>query len=286
MASSCQKTRSSPGCKSGLAPREGQPAAAYLRVPLTAQDLESCGELGLASSAGAYAAWCERTAARLRQSDQVELPEVRSHPPAILLFGSPEEPHLVRIRADGTLARLKVVVANLLGRFDSWFEEEAVAFVLAGVVPPLDKLRAQARGGLYRAASRIHLDCDPRTAPARSRPSMNSCGSASSKAGTGAWKTRAWPWPSLPRSSGDPAAAGQSCRSSGTLPTRPGDPLHSEVSLNQFRTECRLSWERLSGELWPGGKRAKRKLQDDIAAARKYAQGRLSQRPRRRLRPS
>jgi hypothetical protein len=65
-----------------------------------------------------------------------------------------------------------------------------------------------------------------------------------------------------------------------------GDPLHSEVPLNQFRTECRVSWERLSGELWPGGKRAKRKLQADIIAARKYRHARLSQRPGRRVRPS
>ena len=118
----------------------------------------------------------------------------------------------MRIRADGTLARLKIVVASLLGRFDSWFEEEAVAFVLAGVVPPLDKLRAQARGGLYRAASRIRLDCDPRTAPAEVAAFYEQLRSARSKAETGAWKTRAWPWPSLPRSTGDPTAAGLTAR--------------------------------------------------------------------------
>ena len=79
--------------------------------------------------------------------------------------GPRERPQMVRIRSDGALARLKVVVTNLLAHFDGWLEEQAVAFVLAGEVPPLDKLRARTRRGLYTAASRITLDCDPRTAP-------------------------------------------------------------------------------------------------------------------------
>lgn len=266
--------------------REGPPAPAYLRVPLAAEDFESFGELGLAASAEAYASWLRRALARVEAGGDVELPEVRTHPPAALLIGSPEESHLVRIRADGTLARLKIVVASLLARFDSWFEEEAVAFVLAGVVPPLDKLRAQTRGGLYRAASRIRLDCDPRIAPAEVAAFYEKLRERWVKGGDRGMGDRGLALAIFTEEHWRPDSSWSELHELWNNEHPVGDPLHSAVSLNQFRTECHVSWERLSGELWPGGKRAKRKLQADIIAARKYRDARLSQRPGRRVLPS
>lgn len=266
--------------------REGPPAPAYLRVTLAAEDFASFGELDLAASVQAYASWLQRTATRVEAGGEVELPEARTHPPAALLFGSPEESHLVRIRADGTLARLKIVVASLLERFDSWFEEEAVAFVLAGVVPPLDKLRAQTRGGLYRAASRIRLDCDPRIAPAEVAAFYEKLRERWVKGGDRGMEERGLALAAFTEEHWRPDSSWSDLYELWNSAHSAGDPLHSEVSLNQFRTECRVSWERLSGELWPGGKRAKRKLQADIIAARKYRHARLSQRPGRRVRPS
>jgi hypothetical protein len=257
---------------------EGSPAPAYVRVPLSEEDIAPFGDLAMAGSRKAYIAWLERSAQRARQAE-VELPELRTSLPRPLLYGPRHAPQIMRIRGDGPLAALTAVVNNLRGHFDGWLGEDAVAFILAGVVPPLDKLRATTRHGHYRNASRITLDCDPRVAPSEvaafyerlrrrwvtGRDRVMADKSLALAVFTeGHWRPDSH-WADLQElwNAAHPA----------------GDSLHSELSVNQFATECRVSWERLTGELWPEGKRAKRKLKADIAAAVKRGEERRAQLP-------
>ena len=244
------------------AAREGRPATAYLRLPCHDADLTDI----ITGSQEAYAAWLVCEAERLRSASDVELPSSLADRPRALLYGSREHPQLVRLRGDGVLAALKEVTTLLLGHFEGWREQEGVAFILAGVAPPLDKLRVRTRHGLYRAASRIILDCDPRTTPAemaaiyerlrrrylkgRDRI-MEPRGLALALFVEEHWSAQI-PWPRLLELWNQ---------------IHPdGDDLHCKVSANQFATECRIAWERISGEVWPGGKRAKAKLQKEVAA--------------------
>jgi len=244
------------------AAREGRPATAYLRLPCHDADLADV----ITGSQEAYAAWLVCEAERLRGANAAELPSSLADVPRALVYGSREHSQLVRIRGDGVLAALKEVTTLLLGHFEGWREQEAVAFILAGVAPPLDKLRARTRHGLYRAASRITIDCDPRSTPAelaafyerlrrrylkgRDRL-MEPRGLALALFVEERWSAQI-PWPQLLELWNQ---------------THPdGDDLHCRVSANQFATECRIAWERISGEVWPGGKRAKAKLQEDVAA--------------------
>jgi RNA polymerase sigma factor (sigma-70 family) len=259
---------------------EGSPAPGYVRVPRAEVDLQSFGEPAIAESAADYAAWLEGTARRVREGGEVELPEARTLPPLALSYGVPgKRPRIERIRGDGALARLKAVVSELLAHFDGWLEEEAVAFVLAGSVPPLDKLRAKTRRGLYGAASRITLDCDPRTAPAEVAAFYEQLRKRWVKGRDRVMEDRGLALAIFTEEHWRPSSTWSDLQALWNNGHPVGDPLHSEVPLNQFQTECRVSWERLTAELWPGGKRAKRKLAGDVAAARARRQSRLPRLP-------
>ena len=254
------------------AAREGRPAPAYLRVPFSEDDRV---REAIADSQAAYAAWLAREAERLRDCDEAELPASTATLPLALSYGLPgERPHVLRIRTDGALAALRAVTTTLLGHFDGWLEEEAVAFVVAGVVPPLSKLRARTRRGRYRAASRITLDVDPRTTSAevaafyerlrrrylRGRDRlMESRGLALALFVEQQWSPEV-SWPELLE------------RWNEAHPL--GDPLHCTVPVNQFATESRTSWERVSGELWPRGTRRQAKVNKDVEARRRESESR------------
>ena len=245
---------------------EGPPAPAYVRVPLSEEDIAPFGDLAMAGSRQAFIAWLERTARRARTAE-VELPEVRTSWPRPLFYGPRHAAQIKRIRGDGALAALAAVVNNLRAHFDGWVEEDAVAFVLAGVVPPLDKLRATTRHGQYRNASRINLDCDPRVAPSEVAAFYERL--------RGRWVTgrdrvmadKGLELAVFTECHWRPDSHWADLRELWNAAHPAGDALHSEIPLNQFATECRVAWERLTGELWPDGKRARRKLKADIAAA-------------------
>ena len=260
------------------ADREGPPAPAYARVPLAENDLAAFGELALAGSAEAFAAWLEGTARRIRQGHDPELPQTSASPPLALSYGLPgDRAQIVRIRADGALTQLKLVVTNLLAHFDGWLEEEAVAFVLAGVVPPLDKLRAKTRPGLYRAASRITLDCDPRTAPADVAAFYERLRRRWLKGRDRSLKDKNLAMAGFAEEQWRPGASWDELRERWNERYPDGHALHYRQPLNQFATECRYAWERVTGELWPSGKRAERKLKEDVAAARKARRRRVAE---------
>jgi RNA polymerase sigma factor (sigma-70 family) len=258
-----------PGWVAAQLEREGAPAAAYVRVALQDEDVPLFGELRLSRSAQAYAQWLAREAERVRQSSDCELPAGHPDSPLALCYGaSGGRTEIVRIRSDGVLVQLKAVADNLRAHFDGWLEEEAVAFILSAAIPPLDKLRAHTRKGLYAAASRILLDVDPRTSSkevaafynrlrvrwvaGRDRPMSDK------HLALAIFTDHNWSggltWPELYERWN--AEHGE------------GDQLHSSVGAKQFAVECRDAWERVTGEAWPNSKKAARRLADDVAAAR------------------
>ena len=254
------------------AAREGPPAPAYLRLPLTEEDVCDLASLELSGSPAAHRAWLARAGERLGQGER-ELP---GHPeaPLALTYSLPDgRAEIIRIRSDGVLAQLKGVVDTLLAHFDGWLFEDALAFVLAGVAPPLDQLRGRTRRGLYGAASRITLDCDLRITPAELADFYE--------------RLRRRHLSGRDRPMGEKGLA-LACfiemhwcpgTSWGELRVLWNDayPQYASDSTNQFGTEARASWERLTGELWPTGSRAQRKLREDIAAARVRRTARLPQ---------
>jgi RNA polymerase sigma factor (sigma-70 family) len=247
--------------------REGEPAAAYLKVPLREDELFVLAEPD-GDTREAYASLLRGLAQRLAAEPAGELPGAQPEPRLRLCYAAPDgELRLAQIRADGQLAALKAVATSLTAHFDLWSEDEAVAYVLSGYVPPLDKLRARTRRGLFRAASRITYDVDPRTSPAalaefhtrlRKRWVEGRDRLLADKALAMAgyvechWRPDV-SWEELQRHWNEEHPAGE---------------LHSEVSVNQFATECRDAWERLTGEIWPQSVRAARKLRHDLDAAR------------------
>ena len=246
--------------------REGEPAAAYLLVPLSEADLAALEESDGRSRA-AYAALLEGIAQRLLGELHSELPGTEPEPRFRLSYrGANDELRLAHVRADGQLAALKTVAGSLMGHFDGWSEDEAVAYVLAGYVPPLDKLRARTRRGLFRAASRITYDADPRTSPAalaafhgrlRKRWVEGRDRLLADKAlALASFVERAW----------GPEVSWEELQGRWNEEHPTGD-LHSEHSVNQFATECRDAWERLTGEIWPQSVRSARKLRQELDAA-------------------
>jgi hypothetical protein len=143
-----------------------------------------------------------------------------------------------------------------------------VGFILSGAIPPLDRLRARTRKGLYAAASRILLDVDPRTSSkevaafynrlrvgwvrGRDRP-MSDKHLALAIFTDANWRGGASWFEFYERWNAEHTE---------------GDELHSAVGAKQFAVECRDAWERVTGELWPGSERAARRLAGDVAAAR------------------
>ncbi len=258
-----------PGWVAAQLAHEGAPAVAYVRVALQEEDVPPFAELPLSRSAQAYGEWLAQKAERVRRDPASELPAGHADSPRALCYGAPGgRSEIVRIRSDGVLAELKAVADNLRAHFDGWLEEEAVAFILSGAIPPLDKLRAQTRRGLYAAASRILLDVDPRTSAkevaafynrlrlrwvkGRDRP-MSAKHLALAVFTDANWG-RGASWPELYG------------RWNAAHPE--GDELHTEVPVRQFAVECRDAWERVTGEPWPGSDKAAKRLAAQIAAAR------------------
>jgi RNA polymerase sigma factor (sigma-70 family) len=258
-----------PGWIAAQLEREGAPAVAYVRVALQQEDVPTFGELPLGRSVQAYATWLAREFERVRSDPDRELPGGHPDSPQALCYCAPGmRLEIVRIRSDGVLAELKAVADNLRAHFDGWLEEEAVAFILSGAIPPLDKLRAHTRKGLYAAASRILLDVDPRTSSkevaafynrlrmrwvaGRDRP-MSDKHLALAIFTDDTWSS-GLTWPELYE------------RWNAEHPQ--GDALHSAVGAKQFAVECRDAWERVTGEAWPNSRKAARRLADAVAAAR------------------
>ncbi len=250
------------------AAREGGPAGAYLKVPLTEAEQETLGQNG-GHARASYAALLGALAGRLAGEAEGELPATILEWPELLTYENPGgKPRLLRIRGDRELAFLKTVARSLTGHFDCWSEPEAVAFVLSGWVPPLAKLRARTRRGLYRAASRITYDVDPRTSPAalaefhrrlRRRWVEGRDRLLGDKAlALAVFADAAW----------QPGASWEELKERWNREHPPGDALHSELPTNQFATECRGAWERLTNEIWPQGSRAARHLRAELDAVR------------------
>ena len=154
-----------------------------------------------------------------------------------------------------------------MGHFDGWSEDEAVAYVLAGFAPPLDKLRARARRGLFRAASRITYDVDPRTSPAALGAFHARLRKRWVEGRDRLLADKALALASFVEQQWGPEVSWEELQVRWNEQHPSGD-LHSELSVNQFATECRDAWERLTGEIWPQSVRAARKLRHDVEAAR------------------
>ena len=86
----------------------------------------------------------------------------------------------------------------------------------AGFVPPLDKLRARTRRGLFRAASRITYDVDPRTSPAALAAFHARLRKRWVEGRDRLLADKALALASFVERSGDPRSPGRSCRSAGT----------------------------------------------------------------------
>lgn len=254
--------------------REGPPAPAYLRLPLTEEDVLDLASLELVGSPAAHRAWLTCAAERLGQGE----PELPGHPeqPLALIYGVPGgRLEILRIRTDGVLAQLKGVVDTLLAHFDGWLFEDALAFVLAGVVPPLDKLRGRTRRGLYGAASRISLDCDLRITPAELADFYEQLRRRHLSGRDRPMGERGLALACFVETHWCPGASWGELR----VRWNAAYPQYAIDSTNQFGTEARASWERLTGELWPTGSKPQRKLREEIAAARERRTAGLPQLP-------
>lgn len=237
--------------------REGPPASAYLRVPIFDDDIATRPLAGFAKT---YADFLCQAAKRLREGGDAELPAAVVSEPLSLSYGPPGGSiGSARIRGDGVLAELKAVATILCDRLGGWREDEAVGFVLAAVAPPLDKLRATSRDGLYQAASRITLDCDPRLTRHEVADLYEDLRRRWLKGGDLLMTERGLALAAFTDRHWGSGVRWADLLALWNLAHPAGDELHYGRPLNQFATECRVFWERVTGEPWPGGTRTRAK---------------------------
>jgi hypothetical protein len=113
------------------AEKEGPAADGYLTVPMR-RGHHYGAHPGFEQSRQAFAAWLEREAAWVRESEDCELPGLHGTGRQTLTYlAANMRAHQVTIRIDGPLAYLKMIShGRLLMCDDAWTEAEMVTFIL------------------------------------------------------------------------------------------------------------------------------------------------------------
>jgi hypothetical protein len=113
------------------AEKEGSPADGYLSVPMR-RGYHYGGHPGSEQSREGFAAWLEREAAWVRESQDCELPGFHGSGRQTLTYlAANMRAHQITIRIDGPLAYLKMISHGRLLMCDAaWTEAEMVTFIL------------------------------------------------------------------------------------------------------------------------------------------------------------
>jgi RNA polymerase sigma factor (sigma-70 family) len=249
---------------------EGEPAWAYLRVPLGQDDLGELGELPLAESRQAYAAWLAAEAERVRADPSAELPARYAGGACVLRYRAPGDraPQRRRIRGDGVLAELQAIAAGLCGHFDAWTVEEAVSFVVCGLVPPFARVRARSRASrLYPAAARITLDVDPRSGPREVAELYSALRARHLVGRERTMSARNLALAVFVECHWHPRSSWAKLLVAWNEAHPPGDALHWKGDARRFKVDCQRAWQGLTGALWPGGPSAAKRLSKQRARA-------------------
>lgn len=150
------------------AARDGPVTGYYVTVPAPPREFH--GSMMVTAIIGgdtaAYARWLARRAEAVAADLTSELPFASSRGPLSLDYTVPGRgASTIAIRGNGVLAQLKEIASGIkgVGRLAGWPEQEAVAFILCGWIPPHRTTSVVTRLGAFPAAARIELTVSANT---------------------------------------------------------------------------------------------------------------------------